>query len=106
MSNSLYDVPLNVLVVENDRNGCRFLTEVLTRFGCNVVAACDPEEAKKLSAECSPIDLLLTLNAMHLPEIDVVRFQCLQGEMQLVLRLLLRTLRAFRGDEDLLADVR
>jgi two-component SAPR family response regulator len=71
MSNSLYDIPLNVLVVENDRNGCRFLTEVLTRFGCNVVAACDPEEAKKLSAECSPIDLLLT--DLVLPGINGVR---------------------------------
>jgi len=58
--------PPTVLLVENDRNGRRLLSEILVRLGFKVIAACDAPEAVKQSAESPiPIDVLLTDLVLH-----------------------------------------
>src|SRR5437868_2739270 len=49
------------------------------------------------------VDLRLGLNAVHLPQIQVVRPQSLECHIQFRLRLLARPLTALRGEEDVLA---
>lgn len=63
MDNGMFensDAP-TVLLVENDRNGRRLLSEILTRMGFKIVATDDGRDAlERCTQHPSSIDLLLT----------------------------------------------